>query len=768
VSGDVATEPSPDTWNDAPIPDATQSATRFRGGAADQREWEAAIAGFRSDLEAEQWLRRFGCSAFLNLEGIRVRLDLQMSDLGSTYSLTVQRLLEMAWAFWRRGLVSLDDLIAIWSMAAGIRGARASRADGEDLTLEQGAAISARLHSPEAVTATVALRCRAAIRPWAPGSLMLWRRFTNELSHRRIDETDLVSAPLGTYFSADDLKQWFDLPTLTRLKLVRRLLHNPLSYLVADGMKPAASPSNFGQPKLVPWVTLRQIGSLSTEEMHAVSLALLLQCQDRMNDGIVDRLVTCLASNERDAARQMIVQTLQLARLTYDQFPATAEINHPISQLMDTGPWLSSSSIPWSCAYAAQRSPYSLTLGALSNTQDLHFVGDQSLITIAPPGAGKTRSFVMPNLWHYRGSMIVLDVKGECYAATAEHRRSFSDVFLFAPEVPDETGHRFNPLQFLSRDPGDMIEDARILADAIVTPSSAEARFFDDRARDLLVSILVLLLEREHRTGVTPTLAAVHQTARMGGAELAIVLEEMANSAMPALQERAAELISMIGGLSGGDQDGAQRTVLNIFETLRQHLSAFEGERVRQITSGVSSWDPADLRDRPITVYIRVSPTAIKSLAPVLRLIIASNLHRLMPAGRAAAAPGRVPVLAVLDELPQLGAMSQIETAVHVGRSYGLTSWLFAQHTGQLEHAYGPERARALINACGVQIWMNPIAEDAHRLSDLLGFIDEDTRIPTRRLATVRSLTGPDYRDQAIVKAVGEKPARVKKSYWRT
>jgi type IV secretory pathway TraG/TraD family ATPase VirD4 len=240
----------------------------------------------------------------------------------------------------------------------------------------------------------------------------------------------------------------------------------------------------------------------------------------------------------------------------------------------------------------------------------------------------------------------------------------------------------------------------------------------------------------------------------------------MASSAMLALQERASELIAMIGGLNGSDQDGAQRAVLNIFETLRQHLSAFEGERVRQITSGVSSWAPADLRDRPITVYIRMSPIAIKSLAPVLRLIIASHLHGLMPAGRAAAAPGRVPVLAVLDELPQLGAMSQIETAVHVGRSYGLTSWLFAQHTGQLEHAYGPERARALMNACGVQIWMNPVAEDAHRLSEILGFVDEDAPVPTLRLATVRALTGPDYRDQAIVKAVGEEPARVKKGCW--
>jgi type IV secretion system protein VirD4 len=308
-----------------------------------------------------------------------------------------------------------------------------------------------------------------------------------------------------------------------------------------------------------------------------------------------------------------------------------------------------------------------------------------------------------------------------------------------------------------------MVDDARVLADVMVPQSLGDQSFFDDRARDLLVSILVLLLDRERRTGETPTLAAVHRTSRVAGEELADLLQEMSLSAIPALHERATELFAMIGGLGGRREEGAQRTLLNIFETLRQHLSVFEGERVRQITSGVSSWDPAEMRERPITVYIRVSPSAMRSLAPLLRLVIACHLQRLMPAGSAPAAPGQVPVLAIFDELPQLGAMQQIETAVHVGRSYGLRSWLFVQHVGQLEHAYGHERARALMNACAVQIWMNPIAEDAQLLSTMLGISDHDSPNSGKPLATARALSGPAYRDKAVLIATGEKPARVGK-----
>jgi type IV secretion system protein VirD4 len=355
---------------------------------------------------------------------------------------------------------------------------------------------------------------------------------------------------------------------------------------------------------------------------------------------------------------------------------------------MDIDDWLTPTSVMGSKLFAMTPDPFALPLGALDQMHDLYFVGDQSLMTAAPPGAGKTRGFVLPSLAAFRGSVLVLDVKGECYAATAEHRSTFSDVFLFAPENLTASGHRFNPLQWLSRDPAAMVDDARVLADVMVPQSLGDQRFFDDRARDLLVSILVLLLDRERRTGETPTLAAVHRTSRVAGEELADLLQEMSLSAIPALHERATELFAMIGGLGGRQEEGVQRTLLNIFETLRQHLSVFEGERVRQITSGVSSWDPAEMRERPITVYIRVSPSAMRSLAPLLRLVIACHLQRLMPAGSAPAAPGQVPVLAIFGELPQLGAMQQIETAVHVGRSYGLRSWLFVQHVGQLEHAY--------------------------------------------------------------------------------
>ena len=44
------------------------------------------------------------------------------------------------------------------------------------------------------------------------------------------------------------------------------------------------------------------------------------------------------------------------------------------------------------------------------------------VLTIAPAGAGRDRSCMIPNLLNYAGQAVVLDVGGKAYAATADAR----------------------------------------------------------------------------------------------------------------------------------------------------------------------------------------------------------------------------------------------------------------------------------------------------------------------------------------------------------
>src|ERR1700758_28783 len=52
------------------------------------------------------------------------------------------------------------------------------------------------------------------------------------------------------------------------------------------------------------------------------------------------------------------------------------------------------------------------------------YAGDGHLITFAPTGTGKTSGPVIGNALKHPGQLIVLDPKGEVFAATAQARRA--------------------------------------------------------------------------------------------------------------------------------------------------------------------------------------------------------------------------------------------------------------------------------------------------------------------------------------------------------
>jgi type IV secretory pathway TraG/TraD family ATPase VirD4 len=83
----------------------------------------------------------------------------------------------------------------------------------------------------------------------------------------------------------------------------------------------------------------------------------------------------------------------------------------------------------------------------------LNFEGSEHAALYARTGTGKTSSVVIPNCFSWRGSLVVLDVKGEAFRATAGYRSAVlgQDVYRFDPAAESERTHRWNPLQPVQR-----------------------------------------------------------------------------------------------------------------------------------------------------------------------------------------------------------------------------------------------------------------------------------------------------------------------------
>src|SRR5690348_13563024 len=77
--------------------------------------------------------------------------------------------------------------------------------------------------------------------------------------------------------------------------------------------------------------------------------------------------------------------------------------------------------------------------------------GQEHVGAHAKARSGKTSTLAIPNALHYRGSLVILDIRGEIFRATAGHRakRMGQDVYLLDPA--GERSHRWNPLGSIDR-----------------------------------------------------------------------------------------------------------------------------------------------------------------------------------------------------------------------------------------------------------------------------------------------------------------------------
>src|SRR6202035_4384003 len=90
------------------------------------------------------------------------------------------------------------------------------------------------------------------------------------------------------------------------------------------------------------------------------------------------------------------------------------------------------------------------------------YSGDGHLLTIAPTGTGKTTGPVICNALMHKGQLIVIDIKGEIYAATAAARRAMGqEVHVLDMRGGTPLPGSLNPLDLLMLNGSDHAAMAR-------------------------------------------------------------------------------------------------------------------------------------------------------------------------------------------------------------------------------------------------------------------------------------------------------------------
>lgn len=345
----------------------------------------------------------------------------------------------------------------------------------------------------------------------------------------------------------------------------------------------------------------------------------------------------------------------------------------------------------------------------------LTFGGSEHVIVEAPTRSGKGTGIVIPNLLTWQGSVVVLDVKRENYEASAGFRAHYGQqVFLFNPTDREGRTARYNPLAYIDRtDPDDVIIELQKIATMLfVAPEHGEA-FWANGARTGFAGVGAWLAE----TSDEPlTMGAIYRHLTDGDAR-SHFKKELAN---PRLNLSAGCRTALSDFAGGSDNSFA-----DIKKTITNVLGLWLNPLVDAATA-TSDFDLRQLRSRPMSIYLGVSPDELDRIAPLYNLLFQQLIDlnvRALPDENSA-----VPVLVILDEFARLGRASVIASAFSYVAGYGIRLMPVIQSRSQLRGVYGEHVADEIVANCGVEVAFTPkelrVAND---LSERIGYVGQES-----------------------------------------
>ncbi|WP_108676662.1 type IV secretory system conjugative DNA transfer family protein [Acuticoccus yangtzensis] len=396
------------------------------------------------------------------------------------------------------------------------------------------------------------------------------------------------------------------------------------------------------------------------------------------------------------------------------------------------------------------------------------WLDDKHMVTVAGSRAGKGTSAIIPVLCDYPGSVICIDPKGENAYRTAS-RRGFGtttikglnqDVYVLDPfgvsGVRGEYLASFDPLADLDGGSQHTLEEAALIAEALVLSGNTRDPHWDESARILIEGVILHVVTSPHyagrrhlgmvqalvRDGDREHYAAFGAHVRQNGSETAkrnfakwtpfdsllTLMEE--NDAFNGVISGAALAIKSMGPNERG----------SVLSTARRNLKFLELPAMQRcLMPSAHTLQLEDLKRVPhgVSVYLVLPARFMKTHARWMRLMLNLTVSRLE---RDAAKPAsNHPVLAVLDEFAILGHMPVLESAVGYMAGFGLKLWAILQDLSQLKRHYETSWETFLGNAGLIQFFGNVDMTTLEHISKRLGELEVITEVDNEDVSIAQS-----------------------------
>lgn len=392
----------------------------------------------------------------------------------------------------------------------------------------------------------------------------------------------------------------------------------------------------------------------------------------------------------------------------------------------------------------------------------------QHVLLFAPTGSGKGVGFVIPNLLFWDQSVVCHDIKMENHQITSGYRKRIGqEVYLWNPADPDGISHCYNPLDWISEKPGQMVDDVQKICNLILP----EQEFWQNEARSLLLGVILYLVAVPEKVN---SFGEVVRTMRSDDVvyNLAVVLDTIGKRIHPVAYMNIAAFLQK-----------ADKERSGVISTLNSGLELWANPLI-DATTARSDFDMQQLKKRRMSIFCGVTPDNLKRLEPLLKVFYQQAtdfMTRNMP--RKDEPYG---VLFMMDEFPSLGEMPQFQVGIAYFRGYRVKLFLIVQDTQQLKGIYEEAGMNSFLSNCYYRItFAANNVETANLISQLIGnktvqqhahnrpkFMDMNPGARTINTSEVqRALLLPQEvitlpRDEQIILIESFAPIRTKKIYY--
>jgi type IV secretion system protein VirD4 len=351
----------------------------------------------------------------------------------------------------------------------------------------------------------------------------------------------------------------------------------------------------------------------------------------------------------------------------------------------------------------------------LQGGQKLWIDGDDTGgFVIGPPRSGKGAALIIPNCLMWPHSLIVLDMRGETYDATAGHRQTFSRVVRFSPADENGNTETYNPLDFVSTNADQRDIDINTIAAALLPTPQHDAYWTLD-GRALFSGIVSWVLEnpdialRNKNIGTILRIIEGTQTPLRDW----LLMEGGAGRSLinPWAGDFTRSCLARFAVMADKQFDG-------VYGTLAAAVKPFKNERILRATA-TSTFDIRAMRRENISLYLDFRIQQVASIGPIFNVLITQFMDYM---SRDMMRPHEKRVLVLLDEFQNLGKLENALTVATVLGGYGVPTWFFVQSLRSIDNIYTREGRQTLVNAARAQVFFGAQdPEDQRYVSQLLG-----------------------------------------------